>query len=412
MIEHRRWAAEQEREGEGPPPAPAPPRVPDDARLLHDLQRKLAQAEATLEALVMSAPMGMALVDSGLRFVHVNERLARMNGLPVAAHLGRTLREVSPVIADALEPIARRVLDTGVPVDAAHRLELPEGSGDVRHFRSSYFPVVVGGEPGMGAFAVDVTTEVRAAEAEGHARVAAEADGRAKEDFLAVLSHELRTPLTAMLGWLRVLRARPNDPELLARGFHIMERNVRNEAQLVDDILDVSRIVAGKVRLEPLAVDLGAAVRAAVDVVTPSAENKAIAIELRLEPALVLADPGRLQQIIWNLLANAIKFTPAGGRVRVEGAHAGALVELRVIDSGCGIAPEFLPRVFERFAQADTSTAGGLGLGLSIAQHLVERHGGSLTASSPGAGLGATFTLTLPAAPAPAAGEELAAETG
>ena len=389
----------------------------DNARLFDDLrreQRRADETQATLEALVASARIGMGLVDGELRLVHVNDQLARMNGQSAEHHVGRTLREVSHPLADTVESLARRVIETGAPVlDAALRVELPPGSGDHRHLRGSYYPVSIGGGPGVGALILDVTDQVRAAEAEAHARAQAVAENRAKDDFLAALSHELRTPLTALLGWLGILRGKTPDPELLARALGIMERNVRTEARLVDDILDVSRIVAGKLRLELCALDLDTTVRAAMELVAPAAEAKVVTLEVVVAPACgaVLGDPTRLQQVIWNLLSNAIKFTPAGGRVRVEVTCAGPRAHLRVSDTGCGITAEFLPHVFERFAQADTSPTlapGGLGLGLAIAGHLAELHGGSLTASSPGVGLGATFTLTLPTAPtAPTAPERV-----
>ena len=393
----------------------------DNARLFDDLQRERRRADkalATLAALVASAPIGMALVDGDLRFVHVNDQLARMSGLSAERHLGRALRELSPALADVVEPLARRVIETGAPVlDVALSLVLASASGDLRHLRASYYPVSIDGGPGVGAMVLDVTDQVRAARVEAGARAEAEAENRAKDDFLAVLSHELRTPLTATLGWLRILRTRPPDPELLRRALKVMERNVRSEAHLVDDILDVSRIVAGKLRLDPRAIEFCPMVQAAVDLVVPIAEANAVALEVVLAPAcgVVLGDPARLQQVIWNLLSNAIKFTPAGGRVRLEGDLAGADVELRVTDTGRGIAAEFLPRVFERFAQADSSRIGapaGLGLGLAIARQLVALHGGSLTASSPGLGLGSTFMLTLPAAPELAESVERGSDPG
>jgi signal transduction histidine kinase/CheY-like chemotaxis protein len=234
---------------------------------------------------------------------------------------------------------------------------------------------------------------------------AAEVRNRENEQFLAVLSHELRTPLTAILGWIQILRSKPFDAALLERALKVMDRNARSEVRLIDDILDVSRMVANKLPLSMRAADLNAIAQAAADVVVPEAEAKAVAVEIALDPAplLVLADVVRLQQVIGNLLSNAVRFTPKGGKVRVETVRVGDQARVLVRDNGQGIDPDLLPHVFERFRQGDSSTTrahGGLGLGLTIARHLVEQHGGTLAASSAGVGLGATFTASIPAAPA------------
>jgi len=241
-------------------------------------------------------------------------------------------------------------------------------------------------------------------EAAAHARAEAEAANRAKDDFLSTLSHELRTPLMSILGWANILRTRKLEPEAVARALATIERSARTQSQLVEDILDVSRIVAQKLRLEIGTVDPAAIVRAAIEVVRPSADAKQVSIETSIDEdiGVMRADPGRLQQIAWNLLANAVKFTPKGGRVEVRLSLGDDSLRLRVIDSGEGIAPEFLPHVFERFRQADgsgTRSHGGLGLGLAIARHLVELHDGTITAESRGLGRGATFTVTLPIPP-------------
>jgi signal transduction histidine kinase/ActR/RegA family two-component response regulator len=236
-------------------------------------------------------------------------------------------------------------------------------------------------------------------------RERAEAASRAKDEFLATLSHELRTPLTAILGYTGLLRMGGLAPERAERALDVIERNARAQAQLVNDLLDVSRIVAGKLALAPRPVRLHALVEAALDAARPAAEAKGLALHVALDPLADAAhgDPDRLQQVVWNLLSNAVKFTPPGGRVSVEVAHVpgpdGGLAELVVSDTGEGIAPDFLPHVFERFRQADgssTRTHGGLGLGLAIVRHLVELHGGSVRAHSAGAGRGSTFTVQLP----------------
>jgi PAS domain S-box-containing protein len=223
---------------------------------------------------------------------------------------------------------------------------------------------------------------------------------RAKDEFLATLSHELRTPLNAILGWTQILRSKRLDEVTAARAFEAIERNAKAQAQLIEDMLDVSRIITGRLRLELKPVRLSEAVEAALDSVRPAAEAKNICMEYTVTSAGVISgDQNRLQQIVWNLLSNAVKFTPGGGIVRTTLECIGSEAKLTVIDTGRGISPQFLPYVFDRFRQAETMasrTAGGLGLGLSIARHLVELHGGMIEASSEGEGKGATFTVVFP----------------
>jgi signal transduction histidine kinase len=233
------------------------------------------------------------------------------------------------------------------------------------------------------------------------ARAQAEAASRAKDDFLATISHELRTPLTAILAWPLILRGKLDDPDAVGRGLEVIERNAKLQAQIIEDLLEVSRIITGKMRLDPRPTPLTPILESAVDAVRSAAEAKGIILKTLVDEAVgqVYADPDRLQQILWNLLSNAIKFTPQGGRVEVRLKRGRTGVEIAVADDGIGISPEFLPHVFERFRQADSSTSrrhGGLGLGLSIVRHLVELHGGTVRADSAGAGQGATFTLELP----------------
>ncbi len=224
---------------------------------------------------------------------------------------------------------------------------------------------------------------------------------RAKDEFLSTLSHELRTPLTAILGWSGVLGSRTVPPETRSRALAAIERNARAQAQIVDDILDVSRVVAGKFQLRLAMTDVAAVVRAALDVVKFSAESKGVAIVTALgaESIPLIGDPDRLQQVVWNLLSNAVKFTPKRGRVEVHVRRVDSRVSIQVRDTGEGITPEFLPHVFERFRQADSSfkrAHGGLGLGLALVKHLVDLHGGEVRAESEGSGRGAVFTVTLP----------------
>jgi signal transduction histidine kinase/ActR/RegA family two-component response regulator len=236
---------------------------------------------------------------------------------------------------------------------------------------------------------------------EREARAAAEAADRAKDQFLAVLSHELRTPLNAVYGWARMLRTGQLRGAEQARALEVIERNANAQVQLVDDLLDVSRVITGKMRLDVRAVDLPAVVATALDAVRPAAEAKGIRLQSVLDPRAgpITGDPDRLQQVVWNLLSNAVKFTPKGGRVQVHLQRINSHVEIVVSDTGQGIAPDLLPVIFERFRQADSSSTRahtGLGLGLALVRHLVELHGGGVEAQSAGEGRGATFVVKLP----------------
>lgn len=237
-------------------------------------------------------------------------------------------------------------------------------------------------------------------ESERAARTVAERASRLKDEFVATVSHELRTPLNAVLGWVHIIR-RDSSTATLERGLEVIERNARTQAKLVDDLLDTSRALAGKLRLEIQRVDLAAVVESAIETIRPAATAKGVelAMDVTSDRTTVAADPNRIQQVAWNLISNAIKYTPRGGRVSVRLERTASVHSLVVSDTGVGIDPEFLPHVFDRFRQFDGTTTrkhGGLGLGLAIARHLVELHGGTIEASSEGPGQGATFTVTLP----------------
>lgn len=241
-------------------------------------------------------------------------------------------------------------------------------------------------------------------EAERAARADAERASLMKDEFLATLSHELRTPLSAILGWSQVLQMGDGEPVQLKEGLDTIVRNARVQSRLIDDLLDMNRIVSGKIRLDVQATDLAAVVEAAVDAVRPSADAKSIRLRRIVDPLAgpVSGDPARLQQVVWNLLTNAIKFTPKGGKINVLVERVNSHVEITVHDSGEGIAPELLAHVFDRFRQGDSSITrrhGGLGLGLSIVKQLVELHGGTVRAKSAGVGKGSTFIINLPLSP-------------
>jgi PAS domain S-box-containing protein len=245
--------------------------------------------------------------------------------------------------------------------------------------------------------------EASAAEKERLYREAREAN-RLKDEFLATVSHELRTPLTAILGWAHMLRTGQFDGKSYTMAFETIERNARTQAQLIEDLLDVSRIITGKLRIDVRPIDPNSFIEAAVEAVRPAAEAKGVRVQKVIDTGLVTVsgDPVRLQQVVWNLLSNAIKFTPKGGRVQVRMERVNSHIEIAVGDNGQGIPSEFLPHVFDRFRQADGTTTrhhGGLGLGLAIVRHVVVLHGGTVKAESAGEGQGSTFTVLLPVAP-------------
>jgi PAS domain S-box-containing protein len=236
------------------------------------------------------------------------------------------------------------------------------------------------------------------------ARKQAEEATRAKDEFLAVVSHELRAPLSSILGWAHMLSGgKKADPETLSRGMQTIERNARLQAKLIDDILDFARINSGKLRLDVAPLDLTPVVRSTAEGIAPAAAAKSIVLEVSLDPAAgqVMGDSDRIQQVLWNILNNAVKFTPEGGRVAVMLERVDSAAQISVSDNGIGISDEFLPFVFERFRQGDGGSSqrvGGVGLGMSIARYIVELHGGTIEVSSAGAGKGSTFVVRLPLA--------------
>jgi len=307
-----------------------------------------------------------------------------------------------PAMLNAVTATWRRALATGDSME----LEFPLRGADgvFRWFLTRVRPLrdVDGRIVRWFGTNTNIDERVRLLASEKAAREEAERSNRAKDEFLAIVSHELRNPLNAMLGWTRLLRAGTLPPERQARALETIERNALNQAQLIEDLLDVSRIVSGKLPLDVQTVQLARVVETAVESARPAIEAKGLHLSVVLDdPGMLSADPARLQQIVWNLLTNATKFTPRGGTIRVVLRRADSHVELTVNDSGQGIDLSFIPHVFERFKQADASTTkthGGLGLGLAITKSLVEIHGGTITAESAGLDRGATFVVRLPVA--------------
>jgi len=313
----------------------------------------------------------------------------------------------------------RRLADHDLPVQRAaregvelynQRLKVEFNDRTSKHLFGHAVPLLDASGKSIGAVGafVDMTALVQAEadkqqllESERAARAESERVNRMKDEFLSTLSHELRTPLNAILGWSQILARNINHDRDWKRGLEVIERNARLQTTIIEDLLDMSRIISGKVRIDVQRVELPAAIEGAVQSLRPSADAKEIRIETTIDPRVrpITGDPTRLQQVVWNLLSNAIKFTPKGGRVCVSLQRVEERVEISVSDNGQGIRPEFLPHVFDRFRQQDSTTTrrhGGLGLGLALVKDLVELHGGSVRVRSAGENQGATFTITLP----------------
>jgi PAS domain S-box-containing protein len=386
------------------------PLVTDEGTLAISAIRDISDrkhAEAQFRALLESAPDAMVIVNARGEIVLVNAQTERLFGYRRTELLGKTVETLVP---DRYRRVHTRHR-ANYFVGAAPR---PMGMGLElfgRRKDGTEFPVEISLSPletdegELVASAIRDITERKTAELE-RARLMQERSANAeanriKDEFLATLSHELRTPLNAVLGWIGLIESGSLPPDQVTRALSTVARNARAQAQLVDDLLDVSRILSGKLKVRPMALDLAEVAEAALDVVRPAARAKEIDLRANYftRPVLVMADGDRLQQVIWNLLSNAVKFTPPHGRVELELSGSPAGVELEVRDTGQGITPSFAPHVFDRFRQADSSTTrphGGLGLGLAIARSIVELHGGTIEAFSKGIGCGATFRVQLP----------------
>jgi PAS domain S-box-containing protein len=365
---------------------------------------------AYVEAIYATAPVGLCILDTDLRFLRINELLAEIDGKSVEEHLGRTVREVAPEVADVVERDLRRVIETGEPaLNVEHRFALASQPGVIRDFIASYYPIKNRRQALRVNVVVMEITQRKIIEEELEqllrqekaAREVAEAADRMKDEFLMTISHELRTPLTSILGWARLLTGgRLAGPEA-RHALEVIERSAQSQTRLIEDILDMSRVITGRFKLDAQPVAIEHIFHAAVDVIRPSAEAKGISlIAVVDEPdGVVFGDANRLRQVLWNLLSNAVKFTNEGGRIEARLGRADGQIEITVTDTGIGIDPGFLPHVFDRFRQADSSSTreyGGLGIGLAIVRHIVEMHGGGVSASSPGKGQGATFKIRLP----------------
>jgi PAS domain S-box-containing protein len=375
-----------------------------EAALRASGQRNAARLDAAIDAIIS--------MDHEGRVVEWNPAAERTFGYARAEAVGREMAEmiIPANLRDPHRAGLSKYLATGVGPVIGTRLEITAVRRDGTEFpvELSITRVSTDGPPMFTGFLRDIS-ERKTAEAERErlleseriARANAEHASRMKDEFLTTLSHELRTPLNAILGWSQILTTGSRDSDDLTQGLQTIERNARAQTQIIEDLLDMSRIVSGKVRLDVQRIELAPIVQAAVDTVRPAANAKGVRLQIVLDPLTgsISGDPNRLQQVFWNLLTNAVKFTPKGGRVQVLLERVNSHLEVNVIDTGEGISPEFLPYVFDRFRQADASTTrrhGGLGIGLAIVKQLLELHGGSVRASSPGKAQGATFTVSLP----------------
>jgi signal transduction histidine kinase/ActR/RegA family two-component response regulator len=393
--------------------APALP-LPPDSSLTSSLVRWFSEL----------THQGIVATDCALRVIVWNRWMELHTGRAAVDAVGRSLIEVAPDVAvRGLDDYYQEALDGRISVIShglhGYVMRMPPTNQDLglsEMPQGGRIGPLFDGETVIGTVTtIEDISDRLASEAELRrqiavqqaARVTAERALRVKDEFLSTVSHEIRNPLNAVLGWTRILIDRKDvDAEMLARALRVIDRNAASQARMIDDLLDVARIASGKLRLEMQPVDLLAITLAAVEVVTPPAKAKQIEIRTSLDPRTprVLGDQQRLQQIAWNLLSNAVKFTDPGGAVQVTVKPVGAKTRLEVSDTGHGISAEFLPFVFERFRQSDSSSArrhGGLGLGLALVRELVELHGGTVRAHSAGDQQGSTFTVDLPTAMSP-----------
>ncbi len=379
-----------------------------EAEIAHrkEVEQALVRRERELSDFFENAVEGLHQVGPDGTILWANKAELKLLGYEAHEYIGQPIARFH-IDQDVIETMLSKLLRGECLYDQPARLRCKDGS--IKHVlihSNSYF------EDGKfihtRCFTRDITervqTEIRQRElleAEHAARMEAERVSRMKDEFLATLSHEVRTPLSAIFGWTQIIKKTPDNLKTVSHGISVIDRNVRVQTRLIEDLLDMSRIISGKVRLDVQQTDLIPVLEAAVEAVRPTAETKGIHIAQVLDPLAgpVNGDANRLQQVVWNLLTNAVKFTPTGGTIELLLERVNSHIQITVSDTGAGIKPEFLPHVFERFRQADSSSTrkfGGLGLGLSIVKQLVELHGGSVRAKSAGEGRGASFTITLP----------------
>lgn len=380
--------------------------VKQQATQLAAVNSELSKSEERFRTLCACSPLGIYLADVEGRCTYINPRCQAICGLTLEESLADIWqREVHEEDRDRVVAHWLAWIKEGKEYSNEFRLA---GSETVRWINVQSSPMFsdLGKLIGHVGTVRDVTDRKQAEEERGRlireqvARQEAERANQMKDEFLAILSHELRTPLNAILGWSRLLRTKTFDQDTIEKALETIERNAKSQSQLIEDILDVSRILRGKLNLNKHPIRLESAIKLAIDSLQPLTEEKSIVIELTCSPNVgeVIGDFDRLQQIVWNLLSNAIKFSPQEGKVQVRLESVGDEAQIQIIDSGIGIAPDFLPYVFDRFRQADSSTTrsyGGLGLGLAIVRHLVEQHGGKVQAEN-NPGEGAKFTVALP----------------
>jgi len=370
--------------------------------------RALRQTDDLLSAIVDASPVGIITLNRSGRVMTWNPAAEKIYGWPAPAVIDHPLpllpENEQAYFAECFNQVldnntvanleCRHLKSNGTPIDISLSLA-PLHDSDDRIY-------------GVVMTTVDITPHKQIEiqrqvllQQERNARTAAETANRVKDEFLAILSHELRTPLNAILGWIKLIQRGGLKPEILQRAFDTIERNAIAQTQLIDDLLDISRIIRGQLNLTLQPVDVAALLQTTVDTLGPAATAKSIEVNLQLAPHVgcILADMNRLQQVFWNLLSNGIKFTPAGGSVKIDGEVVQNQLLIRVQDSGIGIEPDFLPHMFDYFRQADGSTTrsqGGLGLGLAITRRLIELHGGTIQVVSSGLNQGTTFTVMLP----------------
>jgi len=370
-----------------------------------------AESEARAAVVLDAAVDGILTIDERGTIETVNRATQRLFGYQPEEIIGRNIKMLMPPpFSDEHDTYLKNYLTTGNKkiIGIGREVSGLRKDGTTFPMDLSVSEVrIAAGRRIFTGIVHDITEHKRAQnereqllESERQARSEAERTSRMKDEFLATLSHEMRTPLNAILGYASLLRHSQIDPKETAEGLEVIDRNARMQARLIEDLLDMSRIISGKVRLDVHLVELANVIDSAIETVRPAAEAKRINLTKNLEPvAPISGDAARLQQVLWNLLTNAIKFTPSNGKVDVRLQKRDTHVEITISDTGQGISPEFMPHMFERFRQADASTTrkhGGLGLGLAIVKHLVEMHGGSISARSDGEGKGSTFIISLP----------------